>query len=457
MTRLPIRWRLTLAFSVVMAVLLAATGLFVQQRLASNLNDALQRSLAARAADVAALAQQSESGLKEAKGGTRASGADVAQLVDARGRVIDRSATAPPRPLLSAGLLAAVRAGDTVTRDLPGGPGLGPVRIRAESVRAQGQRLVIVVGQSLEVRNRALSDLVGVLMVGGSIALVLASMAGFLVTGAALRPVEAMRRRAAAISATDLEERLPSPRSHDELGRLGSTLNEMLSRIQIAVTRERAFVSDASHELRSPLAMLRTELELIARDQPSGAALRQAVGSAVEETSRLSRLADDLLLLARADEHALVLRPEVMAVDVLLSGAAERGRTGADVPTITVGASPDLSVLAEPALLVQALDNLVANAARHAAGHVGLSAQAIGSLVELHVIDDGPGFPEAFLPVAWERFARADAGRTEDGAGVGLAIVRAIAERHGGHSGAANRPHGGADVWIAIPAPSTTR
>jgi two-component system OmpR family sensor kinase len=339
-TRLPIRWRLTLAFSIVMALLLAATGLFVEQRLASNLDDALQRSLAGRAADVAALAQQSESGLKEAKGGTRASRADVAQLVDARGRVIDRSATAPSRPLLGADRLATVRTGTTVTQDLSGGPGLGPVRVRAEPVRAQGQQLVIIVGQSLEVRNRALSGLVSVLIVGGPIALLLAAMAGFLLTGAALRPVEAMRRRAAAISATDLEERLPSPRSHDELERLGSTLNEMLSRIQIAVARERAFVSDASHELRSPLAMLRTELELIARDQPRGAALRQAVGSAVEETDRLSRLADDLLLLARADEHTLVLRTEVIAVDVVLTAAAERARTGPGAPTITVDPSP---------------------------------------------------------------------------------------------------------------------
>ena len=457
MTRLPIRWRLTLAFTAVMAVLLAATGLFVQQRLASNLDHALQRSLAARAADVAALAQQSESGLKEAKGGARTSRADLAQLIDGRGRVIDRSATAPSRPLLPASLLATVRAGGPVTRDLRAGPARRPLRVRAQPVRAQGQTLVIAVGQSLEERDRALSDLVGVLMVGGPAALILASLAGFLLTGAALRPVEAMRRRAAAISATDLRQRLPSPRSHDELERLGNTLNEMLSRIQIAVARERTFVSDASHELRSPLAMLRTELELIGRDRPSGVALQQAVGSAVEETDRLSRLADDLLLLARADEGALVLTPEVIAVDVLLTGAAERGRTRADVPTITVAASHGLSVLGEPGQVGQALDNLVANAARHAAGHVGLSAQAAGGLVELHVTDDGAGFPAAFLPEAWKRFARADAGRTVDGAGVGLAIVRAIAERHGGHSGAANRSDGGADVWVAIPAPSTPR
>lgn len=452
LTRLPIRWRLTLAFTVVMALLLAATGLFVHQRLKSNLDHALQQSLAARAVDIAALAQQSESGLKEAKGGARTSRADVAQLIDARGRVLDRSAAAPSRPLLSAGSLAGVRGGGTLTRDLPVGPGRRPVRVRAASVRAQGQTLVIIVGQSLEERDRALSDLARVLMLGGPIALFLASLAGFLLTGAALRPVEAMRRRAAAISAADLEERLPSPRSHDELERLGSTLNEMLSRIQIAVAREREFVSDASHELRSPLAMLRTELELIARDRPRGAALQQAIGSAVEETDRLSRLADDLLLLARADEKALVVTPEVVLVDAALGAAAERGRTWADTPTITVEASGDLRVLAGPGHLAQALDNLLANAARQAAGEVRLSALTRGALVELHVTDDGPGFPAAFLPDAWNRFARADAGRTEDGAGLGLAIVRAIAELYGGRSGAANRPGGeGADVWIALP------
>src|SRR5207302_10714869 len=171
---------------------------------------------------------------------------------------------------------------------------------------------------------RALSDLPGVLGLGGPSALWLASIAGFLLTGGALRPVEAMRRRAAAISATTLAERLAPAGGDDEFGRLERTLNEMLARIQTSVVRERTFVSDASHELRSPLAVLRTELELIARDRPSGHALQSAIGSTIEETDRLRRIADDLLTLARADDQQLTIQPSTVSAGHLLREAARR-------------------------------------------------------------------------------------------------------------------------------------
>jgi signal transduction histidine kinase len=226
----------------------------------------------------------------------------------------------------------------------------------------------------------------------------------------------------------------------------------MLGRIQTSVARERAFVSDASHELRTPLTMLRTELDLIARDRPTGAALQTATGSAIEETDRLTRLADDLLLLARADHGRLPLRRASVGAAELLGQAGERARHGASEAgvDVTVDASPELHVDVDAERVLQALDNLVANALRHARGRVALIARADGERVELHVTDDGPGFPAQFLPQAFERFARADAGRTDDGAGLGLAIVRTIAEAHGATAHAANRPQGGADVWIAV-------
>jgi signal transduction histidine kinase len=266
-----------------------------------------------------------------------------------------------------------------------------------------------------------------------------------------------MRRRAAALSATKLGERLPTAGGNDELGRLGRTLNELLARVDDAVARERTFVSDASHELRSPLAMLRTELELIARDRPSGGALQDAVASAVEETDRLRRLADDLLVLARADDERLTVRPEPLDAAELLDAAATRARAGSatETPRITAHAQPGLRVLADRGRIEQALANLVSNALRHAGGDVRLEARDAGARVELHVLDDGPGFAPDFLPAAWERFARGDPARTEDGAGLGLAIVRTIAELHGGDAQAANRPGGGADVWIALPSALT--
>jgi signal transduction histidine kinase len=322
-------------------------------------------------------------------------------------------------------------------------------------VRAQDQALVVIVGQSLDARDSALGDLRDVLMLGVPAALLLASLAGYALTGAALRPVEAMRLRAAAITATDLEQRLPPAGGDDELGRLGRTLNAMLDRVEASVVRERTFVSDASHELRSPLTVLRTELELIARERPSGAALQAAVGSAVEETDRLTRLTDDLLLLARADDHQLVLDGARASAGELLRDAAERARRGAarDAPQIVVEAPDGVHVVVDRERIAQAVDNLLANALRHARGRVELSARRNETNVELHVADDGPGFPPDFLPHAWERFARADPARTEDGSGLGLAIVRMIAEAHGGGAHAVNRESRGADVWITLPAP----
>jgi two-component system OmpR family sensor kinase len=447
-TRLPVRLRLTLAFAAVMAVVLTAAGMFVHQRLRSNLDNGIDGALRSRAADVATLAQQSDSGLKEAAPtGTGQPVAEIAQIVDAHGRVVDQTPGLPPRPLV------ALPPDRPAVRDarLSGGR---PVRLLAVPVRAQDQRLVVIVGQSLEERNRALSDLTGVLVLGGPGVLLLASGAAYVLTGAALRPVEAMRRQAAAISATDLDSRLP-PAGNDELGRLGRTLNEMLTRIQTAVARERTFVADASHELRTPLAMVRTELELIDRDRPNGHALHAATRSAIEETDRLSRLADDLLTLTRADHGGSALRLERLTAADVLDAAARRAmrRVPPAVPDITVDDPDGTVVAADPDRLAQAIDNMLDNALRYARTTVELSAHAREDTIELHVADDGPGFPADFLPHAWDRFSRADAGRTGDGAGLGLAIARTVAELHGGVARAENRPGGGADVWIEIPQP----
>lgn len=452
MRRLPVRWRLTLAFIVVMAVVLTATGLFVYARVQSDLDSAIDRSLRSRAADVAALAQQSDTGLSDSRNAGVLGRVQIAQLLDARGRLLDKTPNLVPRPLLDPSQVARARTGVLIVRSTRMGPD-DRVRLLAAPTVAQGQKMVVVVGQSLEERDQALSNLTRVLLLGGPIALVLASLAGFALTGFALRPVDSMRRRAQTISATDLDSRLPSAGGNDELGRLGRTLNEMLGRIQESVARERTFVSDASHELRSPLAALRIELELMAREQPRGEALSDAARSAIEETDRLARLADDLLLLSRADDNGYALaRATVPAAD-LAGEAADRTRKRAkpDAPEITVAAKPGLDVDVDRERLAQALDNMLDNASRHASHGIEVTSQVREGRVEIHVLDDGPGFPRDFLPHAWERFSRADPGRTDGGAGLGLSIVRTIAELHGGEAGAANRPAGGADVWIALP------
>jgi signal transduction histidine kinase len=226
------------------------------------------------------------------------------------------------------------------------------------------------------------------------------------------------------------------------VSRLGETLNEMLSRLEEGLARERRFVSDASHQLRTPLALLKTELELALRRARSREELEQTMRSAVESAERLTRLADDLLLLARAEEGRIPLKAEQTDVaDVLLQVA---GRFG-----VEVDADP-LVISADRLRLEQALTNLVDNALRHGGGNVTITARVRNGTAELHVLDEGPGFPEDFLDRAFERFSRFDAAAV-DGSGLGLAIVETIARAHDGRAHAANRPEGGADVWLALP------
>src|SRR6201999_3663215 len=186
-----------------------------------------------------------------------------------------------------------------------------------------------VVGEPLAQREKALDSLRALLIIGGPLALLLASLVGYAMAAAALRPVKRMRRRAAAVTASETSERLPVPFGTDESGRLGRTLNEMLSRLEAASARERAFVSDASHELRTPLAILRTELELAMRGEHTREELEDALRSAAEESERLSRLAEDLLVIARSDQGRLPVRPESIDAGEILLRVAGRFRTRA--------------------------------------------------------------------------------------------------------------------------------
>jgi signal transduction histidine kinase len=252
-----------------------------------------------------------------------------------------------------------------------------------------------------------------------------------------------MRRRAAAISGETMESRLPVPQTRDELQRLGETLNEMLGRIEDVLRRERDFVADAGHELRTPLSLLRTELELALRQGRSEAELREAIQGASKEVDRLTQLAEGLLLIARTDRGRLDLQVERVGAGDVLRSVAERFRWRGE---IDVDAPDTLAVRADRLRLEQALRNLVDNALRHGAGRVELSALAVDGHVELHVRDEGAGIHPDFAGRAFERFARPDEDRPTAGSGLGLAIVQAVAEAHGGSAHA-----DGADVWIVLP------
>ncbi len=448
MSRLPIRARLTIAFAVAMVLVLAGAGLFVYLRLKADLDESVSAGLSSRAAGVAASHTAAAGAPGEPEEG-------FAQLLDSRGGVLDAAGGARGR-VLSAGELRRAAAGDRVLveRQVPGVD--GEARVLARPADGDGAS-VVVVGQSLGDRDEALSGLVASFAIGGPIAVLVASLLGYALATAGLRPVEAMRRRAQHVSLSDANERLPLPRARDEIRRLGETLNEMLERLRGSFERERRFVADASHELRTPVAVIKTELEGALRAGGHAPEVRSALVAAVEECDHLAQLAEDLLVLARSGDGGLPVRPERLAVPELLDGIRERfaDRAGQAGRPIRVAVVDGLWADADPLRMRQALANLVDNALRYGDGEIVLAASPLpGGGVELSVADDGPGFPADLGERAFERFARGDLARTRGGTGLGLAIVRAIAEAHGGRAEIVS--DGSTCVRIVLPVGGTT-
>jgi signal transduction histidine kinase len=227
----------------------------------------------------------------------------------------------------------------------------------------------------------------------------------------------------------------------------------MLARLESALDRERDFVADAGHELRTPLSLLRTELELALRHGETREEFREALRVSSEEVDRLAQLADDLLLIASSDRGKLELRIEPLDTAELFDSVVNRFQWRAEETGRSVGheAKTGLLVRGDRLRLEQALSNVVDNALRHGEGDVKLAAAAVDGVVELHVTDEGGGFPPSFLERAFERFSRSRDRPEGTGTGLGLAIVRAIAEAHLGRAQAANAPGGGADVWLEVP------
>ena len=310
-------------------------------------------------------------------------------------------------------------------------PGLDePSRIFATHVTRKGRRLVLLVGITREDRAETLRSLRDELLIAGPIALLLATLAGYGLAGLALRPVESMRRRAAVISAERPGERLPVPQTRDEVERLGETLNAMLARLEAALARERTFVADAGHELRTPLALLRTELELALRHGEGEEELRAALRRSSAEVDRLTQLAESLLLIARSDEGHLELRVEELEPAELLDSIVTRYEWRAKDAgrPVSARAAPGLVLRGDRMRLEQALGNLVDNALRHGSGQVSLSAHGADGVVELHVRDEGSGFPRDFLAHAFTRFARPDQGRSRSKTNLSQAILQASLE-----------------------------
>ena len=293
------------------------------------------------------------------------------------------------------------------------------------------------------------------MLAGGPVALAVAGVAGWTVAGAALRPVERMRKEAAAISVSDRGRRLPIPASHDEIARLANTLNAMLDRLAAAFERERRFVDDASHELRTPLAILKTELDLAQARRRTSQELLAAVRSATEEADRLTSLAETLLVYSRLDSGRMALHRQETRLDDLLRDACAAWAARAAAVGVDVRVDPHgVTAFVDPLRVRQAIENLVSNALAHTGrgGQVRASALREADTIRLTVEDTGYGFDPDFVPHAFQPFAtgQAQGAGTGQAAGLGLAIVEAIARAHGGHATAGNRAEGGARVTLVL-------
>jgi two-component system OmpR family sensor kinase len=451
---LPIKARLTVAFAASMAVVLGGLGVFVYQRTGSDLLDTINAGLRSRAELLATDIQHRGPALANVQPTLIESDEVFAQIADASGRIVQSSSLISGQRLLpAAAVRSAAAAGKAGYADRRLAGVDGEARVLAVPVMTGRGRFVVMVGAALADRQEELAGLAKAIALAAAAAICLISLGAWLAVTGALRPVERMRRQAAAISAWDPGRRLPVSAGKDELALLGGTLNQMLERIDESVDRERRLVDRASHELRTPLAIQRMDLDLAASGPQTVAELRAALDSVSQENTHLTRLTEDLLVLARARRGRLPIRRADTSLAELLAEAQRRAEMVAGARARVSFAAADAHVRVDPVWFGQAIGNLIDNAVRHTppGGEVAVRADRRDGMLVLTVDDAGPGFAEAFLGGAFTPFAQTAAGpeRGRQSAGLGLAVVQTIANAHGGRAWAENLPGGGARVTIA--------
>jgi signal transduction histidine kinase len=428
----------------------------VDSVLASNLDTNLTQQVHEVAADVAM-------GDANPRVARSAGESTVLQVVDGAGNVISSSGDIDGEPrLFFISPAADAPALGTVTSSALD----GPYRVAAVAVTSRSGPATVYVGSPTTPLEDSGGELGAALIFGVPAMVALLALVGWLLVGRALRPVDMIRRQAAAIPGTDLHQRLDVPASDDELGRLAQTFNDLLERIAIAADRQRRFVADAAHELRTPLATLRARLEIDLRHPPEGevnAKIADTRQLSLQQVTRLAALVDDLLQLARLDANTRLHRRPI-DLDDLVWETVREAREGGAPHLDTTGISP-VRVLGDPVALHRVIRNLIRNAVRYADQTVtvrlfrdsppaGIRASAsVGGNATLIIADDGPGIPLADRERVFERFVRLDEGRDRDagGTGLGLAIVADIVTAHGGRARIDDN-HPGAKVWVELPA-----
>jgi signal transduction histidine kinase len=314
---------------------------------------------------------------------------------------------------------------------------------------SDGLRIVLVARALVDVLDTT-TVVTRLLIIGLPVLVVVVALTTWFAVGRVLAPVEAIRREVDEISAAQLHRRVPQPRRDDEIGRLAATMNRMLERLESGRNSQRRFVSDASHELRSPITTIRqhAEVALAHPDRVTAAELAEVV---LAEQQRMQRLVEDLLLLARADEHVPLAREAVDLDDLAFEeGHRLRATTSKRVDTSGVSAA---RVQGDADALRRVFRNVGENAARHASSRVDITLVEGGDQVMLTVDDDGPGIPESERARVLQRFVRLDEARSRDegGSGLGLSIVDEVVRAHGGSMSIGQSPLGGARITVTLP------
>lgn len=373
----------------------------------------------------------------------------IIQVVDTRRRVVAASENYLVRPPIVTQVPEKRRL--RMTARLPVDPE-EEFRVSArQALSSEGAPVVVYVANEFAPVRRTERAVSRAVRIGAPALLLLVGLFVWLLVGRALRPVESIRRQVAAISESDLDRRVPEPAVDDEVGRLARTMNAMLERLQRSAERQRRFVSDASHELRSPLASARATLE-VAMAHPETTTLEATALDALADTERMERLITDLLFLARGDEGRPIANPGPVDIDDIVwtevARVRSRGRVAVDASRLSTGRIWGLA-----GHLERAVRNLLENAECHASSTVRVSLSDDGPALLLEVIDDGPGVPPDDRERIFDRFVRLDEARARDrgGVGLGLAITREIVAVHGGDVEVDDAPGGGARFVVRLP------
>jgi heavy metal sensor kinase len=456
---LPIRVRLTVWYAGLLAAILIGLGAFVVLQLRSDLETSVERDARQAASHLAG--EFADEGPQELVAESRTViGADGgAQVLDEGGRVVAvQPASGPRRSWVSRATLRQALDQGYAARSIERGPDRDRFRVVAVPVERAGVPHVLVVARSLEQADASVGGLLTLLLLAGPAALAMTALGGWWLARRALLPVDRMTAQAEQIGVRHLDERISVPPAHDEVGRLARTLNAMLDRLQEGVDDKQRLIADASHELRSPLAVMRAEFDVSLRSDDLSPAARELLESAREEVGRMSRTVDDLLTLAQFDEGRLELLKTRTDLRAQLDVVARSVRTLADGKRLrlSVGGEPCV-VDADEDRMQQALRNLVDNAIKYSppGGEVHLMTWCRDGEAGVTVADEGPGLPPEARAHVFDRFYRTDGARRRGsgGSGLGLAICREVALAHGGRVWVESEQGTGSRFSIAVPGP----